>query len=104
MTASGTQKFITANHLLDGEVVYLGEQHTWVRDLAMARLFDADEAASAALTKAQAQEDIVVGPYVAEAKGPKPDHSPAHFREKFRSRGPSNYAHGKQEAIQNVRL
>ena len=39
----------------------------------------------------------VVGAYLADAKAGPTGPEPIHFREVFRTRGPSNYAHGKQE-------
>ena len=51
------------------------------------------------LIDALSQQELVVGVYLAdvapEASGPKP----THFREEFRAKGPSNYAHGKQETM-----
>ena len=48
---------------------------------------------------ALSQQELVVGVYLAdvapEASGPKPPH----LREEFRAKGPSNYAHGKQETM-----
>jgi hypothetical protein len=45
---------------------------------------------------AETQAHLIAGAYLADAamgdKGPEP----THFREDFRTRGPSNYAHGKQ--------
>jgi hypothetical protein len=53
--------------------------------------------AKASLVFAQGQANVVVGAYLSDvikdADGPKA----SHFREKFRSTGPSNYRHGKQE-------
>ena len=40
----------------------------------------------------------LVGAYLAEARMGASGPEPIHFREVFRTRGPSNYAHGKQEA------
>ena len=53
--------------------------------------------AKASLAFAQGQPNAVVGAYLSdvidEIDGPKA----SHFRETFRSTGPSNYRHGKQE-------
>jgi hypothetical protein len=38
----------------------------------------------------------VVGAYLADAKPGANGPEPTHFREEFRTRGPSNYPHGKQ--------
>jgi hypothetical protein len=39
---------------------------------------------------------VVVGAYLADAKAGPNGPEPTHFREAFRTRGPSNYNHGKQ--------
>ena len=39
---------------------------------------------------------LVVGPYLADARSGPNGPEPTHFREEFRTRGPSNYHHGKQ--------
>jgi hypothetical protein len=45
---------------------------------------------------ASAQKLLVVGAYLADAKAGPNGPEPVHFREAFRTRGPSNYDHGKQ--------
>ena len=50
------------------------------------------------LLQAQRQTQAVVGAYLAEARMGAQGPEPVHFREVFRTRGPSNYAHGKQIA------
>ncbi|MFX0540268.1 DUF2849 domain-containing protein [Roseovarius sp. S4756] len=91
-----TPKVITANALLEGDVVYLTEADTWTRDLAEAEILTDEADAELRLLTAQGRAREVVGAYLAEvastASGPKP----AHFREEFRRTGPSNYFHGKQ--------
>jgi hypothetical protein len=49
-----------------------------------------------------AQKLLVVGAYLADAKLGPNGPEPTHFREEFRTRGPSNYAHGKQADLSNV--
>ncbi len=83
-----TPKVVTANALLEGDVIYQTATG-WTRDLAHAdlRMIDASQ-----------QTGLVVGVYLADvdaSAAPKP----VHFREAFRAKGPSNYAHGKQEAL-----
>lgn len=89
-----TPKVVTANHLLDGDVIYLASDDTWVRHLADAELISDADVADAKLAFATAQTDSVVGVYLMDAA---PGPTPTHFREDFRATGPSNYAHGKQE-------
>ncbi|QUJ77462.1 DUF2849 domain-containing protein [Sulfitobacter albidus] len=85
---------VTANALLEGDVVYMGASG-WVRDLAQAEVLTDEADADIRLIEAQAQADTVVGVYLAEVDPDGP--TPTHFREAFRAKGPSNYAHGKQE-------
>ncbi|MGB5560095.1 MAG: DUF2849 domain-containing protein [Paracoccaceae bacterium] len=96
MTRAFTPKIVTANALLEGDVVYLTADDRWSRDLAQAELIDDEAHAQLRLLDAERTKDIV-GAYLADvragAKGPEP----LHFREAFRATGPSNYAHGKQE-------
>ena len=91
-----TPKVITANHLLEGDVVYLTADDRWTRYHEEAELIDDEAHAAIRLLDAERQVDTIVGAYLADAKdGPKGP-EPTHFREVFRTRGPSNYAHGKQ--------
>ena len=48
------------------------------------------------LLYAAALKLLVVGPYLADARLGRNGPEPTHFREEFRTRGPSNYNHGKQ--------
>ena len=96
MARAFTPKVLTANRLLEGDVVYLGHNQTWVLDHDNALLFEDELAAQGALEAAQAQPDLLVGPYLADAALIDGKPTPTHFREAFRTRGPSNYLHGKQ--------
>jgi len=91
-------KVVTANHLVEGDVVYLAADGSWTRRHAKARLFDQKAAAEAALAGAAARSHEVVGVYLADARPGPEGPAPVHFREAFRARGPSNYPHGKQES------
>lgn len=96
MNRQFTPSVLTANDLLEGDVIYLAPSGDWVRDLARARLFTDARAATEALDIAEGQQDRLVGAYLAPAQ-PAPDGpKPGHFREAFRAQGPSNYCHGKQ--------
>jgi len=92
-----TPKVVTANALLEGDAVWLTEDDRWSRDMAEAELIEDEAHAQLRLLFAEGQPDIVVGPYLAEARPGDNGPEPTHFREAFRTRGPSNYAHGKQE-------
>ncbi len=96
MSIRFTPSVVTANDLLIGDVVYLTPQGGWSRIHAEAELFTEQAAAEAALAAAQAQPDRLVGAYLAPARDGADGPEPAHFREVFRARGPSNYPHGKQ--------
>jgi hypothetical protein len=89
-------KIVTANDLITGEVVYLAADGRWSPRHADAELLTDEAEADLRLIEAAAQEHRVVGVYLADARpGPKGP-EPVHFREVFRTRGPSNYHHGKQ--------
>lgn len=91
-----TPKVVTANALIEGDVIYLTEDDSWSRDLAQAELITDEAHGQLRLLFAQSQPDAVVGAYLAEAKAGDTGPEPTHFREEFRRKGPSNYLHGKQ--------
>lgn len=91
-----TPKVITANALLEGDVIYLTAADTWSRDHGAAEFITDEAHGQLRLLEAQSQQDIV-GAYLADAELGPTGPQPVHFRERFRTRGPSNYAHGKQE-------
>jgi hypothetical protein len=95
-------KVVTANDLRAGDVVYLTPRGTWSRLHSEALLLTAPDEADAALARAAAQSQVVVGVYLADAKAGPNGPEPVHFREVFRKRGPSNYAHGKQVDLADV--
>lgn len=96
MARKFTPKVLTANHLLEGDVIYWSPRGSWVGSFDQAAYFDEEGRANAALKLAERQQDTVVGPYLADAQLIDGRPAPAHFREAFRSAGPSNYPHGKQ--------
>ena len=89
---------VTANALIEGDVVYLTAGDGWTRSLAQAHAFADAAEADEALKRASKRTGEVVGCYLAEVRLTAHGIEPAHFREDFRRRGPSNYAHGKQAA------
>ena len=93
MNSAFTPKIVTANALLEGDVVYLTADDRWTRKISEAELIEDEAHAQIRLLDGEMQADRVVGVYLADVK---PDGGPVHFRETFRARGPSNYAHGKQ--------
>lgn len=95
-------KVVTANALLEGDAIWLTENNTWTRDIREAELMTDEAHATVRLLDAQAFQDQIAGAYLADAQDTPDGPAPVHFREAFRTRGPSNYAHGKQEAQNNV--
>ena len=96
MARGFTPCVLTANDLLEGDVIYLAPDGAWTRRLASARLFVDEAEADRSLAAAESQEDTVIGPYLAAAiPGDRRGPQPAHFREAFRAAGPSNCKHGK---------
>ena len=97
-----TPKVITANALIEGDVVYLAADDTWVRDLSAAEVLTDEAVAQLRLLDAERRPGEAVGVYLADVKLGPNGPVPVHFREDFRRTGPSNYAHGKQEARADV--
>lgn len=96
MSRRFTAKVVTANRLREGDVVYLTADDRWSALHREAELIDDEAHAQMRLLHAAAQKLLVVGAYLADAKSGPQGPEPVHFREEFRTRGPSNYAHGKQ--------
>ncbi len=94
-----TPKVVTANALIEGDAVWLTADDRWTRDMREAELLTDEADAAIRLLHAQAQRNVVVGAYLADAKAGRDGPEPTHFREAFRTRGPSNYAHGKQVEV-----
>ena len=88
---------ITANDLLSGEVVYLTTAGKWSPVHGDAILFDGIIMANARLADVQVSDSSIVGAYLAGATLERNlVSSPVHFREIFRTKGPSNRILGKQ--------
>ena len=96
-----TPKVVTANDLLKGDVIYQTATG-WSRSLADAEVLTDEAVAGLREIDASQQTNHVVGVYLADVKLVDGTPEPDHFREDFRARGPSNYAHGKQEAGTHV--
>ncbi len=97
MARAFTPKVVTANDLIEGDVIYLTDQDQWTRQHTEAELIEDEAHAQLRLIFANGQQAKVVGAYLADAKAGPHGPEPVHFREAFRAKGPSNYAHGKQE-------
>lgn len=96
MSRKFTPKVVTASDLLDGDTIWLTADGGWTRDMCDAELLEDEERANERLALAESQALRIVGPYLANAQAGENGPEPTHFRETFRTRGPSNYAHGKQ--------
>jgi hypothetical protein len=94
----------TGNDLLEGDVVYFTSAGTWSRRIEDAALAVNSEAAADLLARAAKFPNAVVGVYLVDvALDAFGRAAPAHFRETFRTRGPSNYpAHGRQAEYADV--
>jgi hypothetical protein len=96
MPKTFTPKVVTANALLEGDVVYLTDADTWSRNLEQAEVLTDEADAQIRLIDASARVNEVVGVYLADVTPSTTGPEPAHYREAFRAAGPSNYPHGKQ--------
>ena len=97
-----TAKVVTANLLREGDVVYQTAADLWSPHHHQAELIEDEAHAQMRLLHAAAQKLLVVGAYLADARMGANGPEPTHFREAFRTRGPSNYHHGKQADLTNV--
>ncbi|MGY3436482.1 MULTISPECIES: DUF2849 domain-containing protein [unclassified Marinovum] len=91
-----TPKVVTANALIEGDVIYLTEDDRWTRALAEAEVLTDEAHAEVRLLEASGRHAEVVGAYLADVALQDGTPHPTHFREDFRRTGPSNYFHGKQ--------
>jgi hypothetical protein len=94
----------TGNALLEGDVIYFTYDGTWSRTIGDAAVALNAEAAAELLRNAQGQPEVAVGVYLADVEiDARGRAAPAHFREAFRTRGPSNYPWlGKQAERHDV--
>lgn len=102
MAREFTPKVVTANALIEGDVVYLTADDRWTRNHAEAELIEDEAHATIRLLDAGARSGEIVGAYLADARRGPDGPEPVHFREAFRTRGPSNYPHGKQAEQKHV--
>jgi hypothetical protein len=90
MAKAFVPKIISANDLMVGDVVYLTADGGWTRDLRAAAVARDAESAEALLARAAPQQGVVVDPYLADVSIETGTPAPLHYREVFRTRGPSN--------------
>jgi hypothetical protein len=106
---SVSRQTLTANRLADGVVVFWSKG-AWLEDFPDAELFEAPEAAEAALEEARAAAADLVDPYLIEVRLDSGRPVPASYRERVRALGPTIHPEmGKQarggpviEAIQKA--
>ena len=97
MSRRYTPKVVSANHLIEGDAVWLTPDDRWTRDMAEAELIEDEAVAQLRLLFAKGQPSVVVGAELVDAvKGADGGPVPTHFREAFRTHGPTNYFHGKR--------
>jgi sulfite reductase (NADPH) hemoprotein beta-component len=87
---------ITANRLLDGDVVFWARD-TWVEALTDAERFEDSNALDLVLQTAKGQTTTVIDPYAIDIvlEGGQP--VPTSYRERIRALGPTTHPeHGKQ--------
>jgi len=90
-------KAITANRLLDGEVVFW-KAGQWVDHLWDAELFESEEPVEAAVATGKSQPKVVVDVYPIDLVESEGYWAPVSYRERIRALGPTNEpTHGKQE-------
>jgi hypothetical protein len=89
-------RVITANRLIDGEVVFWSGQD-WVESFAQALVFEDDALAETAEAEAKTEVTHLVDPYLIEVMEMGGRFAPVSFRERLRALGPTNKPdHGKQ--------
>ncbi len=89
-------KALTANRLLDGEVVFW-RKGEWVERFADAELFDDDAQALEAEGHGKCQPTVVIDAYLIDLAETNGVWTPVSYRERIRALGPTNHHdHGKQ--------
>ena len=87
---------LTANRLIDGEVVFWARGR-WVERFGEAEHFVDDKSGESAEAWAKSQPTVVVEPYLIEIAEAEGGYAPVAYRERLRALGPTNTPqHGKQ--------
>ncbi|SHL40887.1 DUF2849 domain-containing protein [Roseibium suaedae] len=92
-------KIVTANRLIDGEVVWLGAGNAWVGQVSEALVLDGKDDVAAALAAglASAERREVVDVYEVDVTEEDGKLVPVRLREKIRAKGPTTHPElGKQ--------
>ena len=84
-------KIITANGLVDGEVVWLGSQKSWVVNINQAELLESNEDTEKAMKIAEGAvvERQIVEPYLVDVESIDGSIVPKSVKEKIRAKGPT---------------
>lgn len=84
-------KIITANLLLEGDVVWLGAGNIWVGSVQAAKIFSSQEELGSALKVAEASvvRREVVEPYALEVTQVNGVITPTTIKERIRTQGPT---------------
>lgn len=84
-------QMIIANTLVDGFVVFLADDNSWVYDIEKGALATTDEEASALLAQAKAAEQVnqVIDPYLIPVVVSGGERKPVEYREYIRATGPT---------------
>ena len=93
------EQVVSANDLLDGDVVYLTRNGTWTRSLADAVIAEDKAAANDLLAVANDQPGRVVGPTLVGIERRETGVEPAHIRERLRDSGPSIFSTQERNAL-----
>ena len=89
-------KAITANRLVDGDVVFW-KSGQWVERFGDAELFDSEATIEAAVAIGKSQPTVVVDVYPIDLVESGDHWAPVSYRERIRALGPTNEpTHGKQ--------
>ena len=92
-------KIVTANRLIDGEVVWLGAGNAWVGQVSEALVLEGKDDVAAALAAGAASADRrqVVDVYEIDVIEEEGQLVPVRLREKIRAKGPTTHPDlGKQ--------
>ena len=72
MARALTSKVITANALLEGDAIWFTQTNEWTRDIAQAELITDEAHGDLRLLEAMADQSVVAGVYLADAKAAHP--------------------------------
>ena len=105
MAKKSALHIVTANHLLDGDSIFLGE-NGWTTDHHAARVANGAEEAAALEAEGRVDEDgnKVVGVYLVAVERDAEGHAePVHYREKMRALARPSFWPARAKAAKAVR-